>query len=317
MPPTVIIAPVYEDMDSVSELARRLARNPPRDCFVVCIDDGSVGQPTAISALEEAGIQGAVLYLRRNVGHQRAIATGLAWVAEHLPSVERLVIMDSDGEDRPECIPDLLDMLDGGSVDVVVAERGKRAESAGFRFFYLVYRTLFRALAGRKIRFGNFMAMNNLALHRLASMGETGLHVAGSVLVSRLRWQGRAIDRGKRYAGQSKMGFVSLVLHGFKAFMVFAEDVLVRVGVACLLVAGTSVVGMGAAVILKSLGIATPGWFSVALGVLVLMFMQTGAIALMTLMMAGIMRGQTVLPIDHRRLIARIVRTNQTASDEP
>ena len=67
------------------------------------------------------------------------------------------------------------------------------------------------------------------------------------------------------------MNFVGLALHGFKALMVFAEDVLVRVGIACALIAGLSVVGVLAAVLLKVMGFSTPGWFSVALGILVLM----------------------------------------------
>jgi hypothetical protein len=41
---------------------------------------------------------------------------------------------------------------------------------------------------------------------------------------------------------------------------------------------------------LKLVGFATPGWFSVALGVLIIIFLQTGALALMTLILTGIVR---------------------------
>ena len=58
-----------------------------------------------------------------------------------------------------------------------------------------------------------------------------------------------------RYAGQSKMNFVGLALHGFKALMVFAEDVLVRVGIVCALITGLSVVATAAAVVLKAIGV--------------------------------------------------------------
>ena len=76
--------------------------------------------------------------------------------------------------------------------------------------------------------------------------------------------------------------------------MVFAEDVLVRVGIACALIATLSVIGAIAAIMLKLLGFSTPGWFSVALGILVLMLLQTGALALMTLMLTGVIRSGTV-----------------------
>jgi len=131
--------------------------------------------------------------------------------------------------------------------------------------------------------------------------------VAGCVLASKLRVATRALDRGPRYAGQSKMNFVGLALHGFRALMVFADDVLVRVGIACSGVAVLSLVGSAVAIMLKLLGFATPGWFSVALGILLLMFLQTGAITLMTLMLAGVVRGGSTTRFDYRDFIERIV----------
>jgi hypothetical protein len=89
------------------------------------------------------------------------------------------------------------------------------------------------------------------------------------------------------------MNFVGLALHGFKALMVFAEDVLVRVGIACTGIAALSLLAGILAVVLKVVGASTPGWFSIAVGVLVLIFLQTGALALMTLMLTGVMRGGT------------------------
>jgi heme exporter protein D len=73
--------------------------------------------------------------------------------------------------------------------------------------------------------------------------------------------------------------------------MIFAEDVLVRVGIACAVIATLSVLSASLAIFLKLLGYASPGWFSVALGILVLIFLQTGALSLMTLMLTGVVRG--------------------------
>jgi hypothetical protein len=103
------------------------------------------------------------------------------------------------------------------------------------------------------------------------------------------------------------MNFVGLALHGFRALMVFAEDVLVRVGIACTLVAGLSILGSLAAILLKIVGFTTPGWFSVALGILLLVFLQTGALTLMTLMLAGIVRGGSVASIDYRSFVDEII----------
>jgi polyisoprenyl-phosphate glycosyltransferase len=112
------------------------------------------------------------------------------------------------------------------------------------------------------------------------------------------------------------MNFVGLALHGFKGLMVFAEDVLVRVGAACALVAGLSLVASAAAIVLKSIDIATPGWFSVALGILILVFLQTGAITLMTLMLTGVMRGAAILPVDYRQVVKKVHGSNPDLTHE-
>jgi hypothetical protein len=227
-------------------------------------------------------------------------------MAEH----QRVVVMDSDGEDLPSTIPDLLKALESASVDVAVAQRKSRVETFRFKAFYAVYKRFFGLMTGRSISFGNFMALKPAAVRRLASMQELPIHVAAAVLASKLRLSICPLHRGPRYAGQSKMNFVGLVLHGFKGLMVFAEDVLVRTGIASGLIASLSVLGGVSAIVLKIIGLSTPGWFSVALGLLVLMFLQTGALALMTLMLTGVMRSNVITPIQQYHLyIEREMRT--------
>jgi hypothetical protein len=293
----LIVTPVYEDLDASSQLFEHLAQQFGSDVFVVAVDDGSVRQPLTSATLANQGVAGVVLTLRRNVGHQRAIAIGLSYVADFIGANDTVVVMDSDGEDLPGSIPSLLDVLTSPEVDVVVAQRRSRVESLRFKLFYAIYKRLFRLLTGRAISFGNFMALKPDAVRRLAAMQETTIHVAGAVLASKLRTALCPLDRGPRYAGQSKMNFVGLALHGFKGLMVFAEDVLVRVGVSCALIAAACLLGVAMAIMLKVIGFSTPGWFSVALGILVLMLMQTGALSLMTLMLTGVVRSGSVASV--------------------
>ena len=290
----VVVTPVFEDAEASGRLFRELVAALGDRVFVVAVDDGSIREPVAVESLSAAGIEGVVLTLRRNVGHQRAIAIGLGYVAEQLGPDQRVVIMDSDGEDLPSTIQNLLGALDSPQTDVVVARRRSRVETFRFKAFYALYKQLFGLMTGRSISFGNFMALKPQAVRRLVAMQELSIHVAGAVLASRLRVATCPLDRGPRYAGRSKMNFVGLALHGFKALMVFAEDVLVRVGIACAAIAALSVAGSVLAIGLKLAGFATPGWFSIALGILLLMLVQTGALALMTLMLTGVVRGGTV-----------------------
>lgn len=307
---TVVVTPVFEDVEASSRLFLELAQVFGKDVFVLAVDDGSVKQPVTPDAIEKAGLDGTVLRLRRNVGHQRAIAIGLSWTADRLTDNQRVVVMDSDGEDLPETIPTLLEALAPDDVDVVVAQRRSRVETVMFKTFYVFYKAQFEFLTGRKISFGNFMALKPAAVRRLVSMQETTVHVAASVLASKLRTKVQPLDRGPRYAGQSKMNFIGLALHGFRALMVFAEDVLVRVGIACMIIAGLSVVGAVLAVILKILDSSSPGWFSIASGILFVLFLQTGTLTLMTLMLTGVVRsGNVVTAIDYSDFVEKELST--------
>lgn len=305
-PPLVLVTPVYEDVEASSRLFHELKRALGDEVYVVAVDDGSVRQPVESASIAAAGLNGAVITLKRNVGHQRAIAVGLGYVADHLPDAPRVVVMDSDGEDVPASIRALVKPLESDEIDVVVAQRKSRVETLRFHAFYVAYKWLFSVLAGRRISFGNHMALKPPAVRRLATMPELGIHVASAVLLSKLRLATCPLDRGPRYAGQSKMNFVGLALHGFRGLMVFAEDVLVRVGTVCALVAALSVLGSAAAVVLKLFGYATPGWFSIALGILLLVFLQTGTLTLMTLMLTGVVRSNSLVPIDYQLLVDRV-----------
>jgi hypothetical protein len=306
----IVVTPVYEDVQASARLFRELNSQFGDSLFVVAVDDGSVAQPLPLSNLTDAGVEGVILQLRRNVGHQRAICIGLAYVAEHMHPDQRVVVMDSDGEDVPATIPPLLDALHPETVDVVVAQRKSRVESLRFKAFYAVYKSFFKVMTGRPISFGNFMALKARAVKRLVVMQELSIHVAGAVLASKLRLRLLQLDRGPRFAGQSKMNFVGLALHGFKALMVFAEDVLVRVGLACAGIAALSFLAASLAVGLKLIGLSTPGWFSIALGILVLIFLQTGALALMTLMLTGVVRsGAIASPQSYSDFVDQVLAT--------
>lgn len=306
----IVVTPVYEDVQASARLFHELNSQFGDSLFVVAVDDGSVAQPLPLSNLTDAGVDGVILQLRRNVGHQRAICIGLAYVAEHMHPDQRVVVMDSDGEDVPATIPPLLDALRAETVDVVVAQRKSRVESLRFKAFYAVYKSFFKVMTGRPISFGNFMALKARAVKRLVVMQELSIHVAGAVLASKLRLRLLQLDRGPRFAGQSKMNFVGLALHGFKALMVFAEDVLVRVGLACAGIAALSFLAASLAVGLKLIGLSTPGWFSIALGILVLIFLQTGALALMTLMLTGVVRsGAIASPQSYSDFVDQVLAT--------
>jgi hypothetical protein len=305
--------PVYEDRPSATELIRNLASNCSITPYIVAIEDGSLRNPLDTSSISDAGLTGEILYLARNMGHQRAIATGISYVAMNFDA-DVVVIMDSDGEDRPESIGALIEVLKGQDVDAVVARRRKRSEKLSFRVFYVVYRMIFQLLTGRTIRFGNFTALSPRAVRRLAAMQELWVHFAASLMVSRLRIGAVATDRGVRYAGNSQMNFVSLSLHGLRSIMVFAEDVLVRVGMFCTVLAGAASALLLLTLLLKLIGFATPGWFSTASGILIVILMQAGILMFTTLMVSGIVRSSP--PLTHAQIDLLVDRIEKVSTVE-
>ncbi len=296
----VIVTPVFEDVEAASRLFVELRETLGNEVVVVAVDDGSTHEPLGTEPIRDAGLDGVVVRLIRNIGHQRAIAVGLGYASEHYPDLP-CVVMDSDGEDVPASVPLLIDELERSGVDAVVAQRRNRSESWKFQLFYAVYKRIFGALTGRNISFGNFMILKPAAVRRICAMPETWIHLAASVLVSRLRVLRLPIDRGSRYVGSSKMNFTGLALHGFRAITVFAEDVMVRLGAFCAFVGAMSIVGIIASIALKVAGMTSPGWFSVALALLTIMLIQTGALALISLFVTG--RSNNLLAVQYSRMI--------------
>lgn len=304
--PFVVVAPVYEDIESANRLFSELKNEFRGLVTLIAVDDGSIHEPLSIDSISGFNSSSVILVLKRNLGHQKAIAVGLSYAAEFF-SDQPIIIMDSDGEDLPINIPILLDQLSlNDGIDAVVATRKSRIESFRFQFFYKIYKLIFKIATGRQINFGNFMALSPGAASRLVVMQELWIHIAASVLISKLRLKSIPMDRGSRYSGSSRMNFIALALHGFRALMVFAEDVFVRIGLFCALIATISMILIPIPLILKLTGHATPGWSSVLIGVFLLIFIQTGTLTLLTLLLTGLIKGNGITDSDYKIYISRI-----------
>lgn len=293
---TIILLPVYEDSDSCVKLVKEIELIFGVNIHIILVDDGSIKKPLNPVDFKNLKIQHTIIKLVKNVGHQLAIGVGLCYVNQNFLKYEKLIIMDSDGEDSPSSAKQLNQKLGSEGADIILAQRKERKDSLNYKIFYIFYKFIFRLLTGRSISFGNFMVLKKHAVERLVCMPEILIHVAASVIKSKLRVKLLPLNKAERYSGVSKMNFNSLVLHGFKAIMIFAEDVLIRVGISCFLMAALCFVGILSAITLKYIGYATPGWFSVALGILVIIVLQTGALSLMTLMLTGFFSGTRDLP---------------------
>ncbi len=129
----LILIPVYNDWNSVRLLLPHLDKALAYGKLqgeVAIIDDGSSTQPppTLVETSFEAVTACTVVTLRMNLGHQRALAVGLAW-AEALRDSPLIAVMDGDGEDTPEDLVRLIESCRGSSPPrIVFAGRTKRSE---------------------------------------------------------------------------------------------------------------------------------------------------------------------------------------------
>lgn len=280
----VILIPVYNDLASLETLVRNLEimlmAETGKEFSMLVVDDGST-QPVRLPASRLFTIH--ILHLYRNTGHQKAIAIGLAHI-HHNISCDSVLIMDGDGEDRPEDAAALLKTASHNPCHILLARRRSRQEGISFRIFYLFYKFLFRWLTGQQIAFGNFAVIPKDMLDRLVYYSEIWSHLSAAILKSRLGFMAIPVDRGSRYTGSSKMNFTSLVLHGLGAIAVFLEQVASR-----LLVFSFTLIIASIIIIFIIIGIryftdlAIPGWASTILSSMLIVLLQGFLLSLFTI----------------------------------
>lgn len=317
----VVLTPVLDDWAAARELLSRLdAAFAGRDdtVSVLLVDDGSTQPPAADFGagphrrLREIG----VITLKKNLGHQRALAVGLCHVAEKVPC-DAVVVMDSDGEDDPSDAPRLVAQLESSlqasssATPVIFAERTKRSESFGFRLGYQGYRLLHYVLTGRGIRFGNFSVIPRSRLAALTVEPMLWNHYAASVVASRQPVATMPSHRGTRFAGKSHQSFVKLVIHGLSALSCYNETIGVRMLlIACVLL----VLSVAGIIVTLGLRVAThlplPGWTSLFAGILLIFLFQVITLASnFTMQIISLRSAQPFLPArDYAWYIDRVER---------
>lgn len=227
-----LVCPIYNDWISFGILLSnldQLFKDSELDVKVYAINDGSHIQPDLnllpptpnLSKLE-------MINLVANVGHQRAIMIGLCDLAGR-SDFDVVVVMDCDGEDKPEDILALLKAYQSRSTSIVVAQRAARSEGGVFKFFYSIYKSLFKFMTGQAIDFGNFCLIPRGLLPRLIHLPESWNHMAAAIVRSGMPIVRVPTQRGTRYAGTSNMNFMSLTIHGLGAISVFIETLLMRI----------------------------------------------------------------------------------------
>lgn len=303
-----MLVPIFNDWASAAQLLidlDRVAAKREESYSVVMVNDGSTepGEITPESLRSLRNLRRVQLvHLVSNFGHARAIAVGLGTVADR-EDIDAIVVMDADGEDRPEDVGRLIDAAIDKQDTVIAAHRAERSEGLIFRASYAVYKVLFRILTGSQISFGNFCLLPRTLVKKLVYVPELWSHLAACILKSRLPLEKIPTSRGTRYFGTSKMNLVSLIQHGLGAIAVYLETVLVRIllGFVAFFAAvfGGMLVVVGVRV---ATDLAIPGWASTVFGVLSILLVQSTVFSILLVFTSLKSRVTTIsLPALHYR----------------
>jgi len=276
----IILMPVFNDWETVSLILPALDReltNGGLRAQVLIVNDGSMTPaPSGLGSISFTAIASIdVLVLRRNLGHQRAIAVGLAFV-EANRQCQAVVVMDSDGEDDPRDVPRLVrECIAAENQKIIFAERTRRSENLIFRMLYHLYRLGYFLLTGIHVRVGNFSVIPAGMLPRLVAVSELWNHYAAATYKARLPIALLPTRRSLRLAGHSRMNFVALVVHGLSAMAVFGDRIGVRLLIVVAIAMGLAIGALIAVVCIRLFtSLAVPGWATYVSGFLLMMLIQ-------------------------------------------
>jgi polyisoprenyl-phosphate glycosyltransferase len=312
----IIVTPVYNDWQSLQLLTDEiagLARAHDLKIHLIAVDDGSALPSDLHAGKWTRRLDLQIVRLTRNLGHQRAIAVGLAFASDmnkHAP----VIVMDCDGEDQPTDIPRLLDAYRNDGSKIIFARRERRSENMLFRAFYFFFKLLFTVLTGRRISFGNYSLLPPESLKRIVHLQEIWNHFPAGVMHSSLQWTTIPTSRGRRYAGTSRMNFVNLVLHGLSAVSVYVEVVYVRLIFMSLVVMGLDVIGFLVLVYIRFFTpLAIPGWAtSVAVGLTVIMIQAMLFLGLLSFIILSYRSVKMFIPaVDYKDYLLSVERVRK------
>ncbi|CAG5012027.1 putative glycosyltransferase YkoT [Dyadobacter sp. CECT 9275] len=310
----VIIIPQFNDWEALNLLIQKINEDLRPEIIentsLLIVDDCSSKDRTQ-PFTRFIGKDIKLLTLYRNLGHQKAIAIGLSYVAENM-DCDQVIVMDADGEDAPSDINKLVTKSLEEPDKIIFAERNKRTEGFLFRFFYIIYKLAFKLLTGKVITFGNFSLVPKNRLKNLVRVSEIWNNYPGGVIRSRIPYSSVLTDRATRLAGNSKMNFVSLILHGLSAISVMVDTTAVRILIFSIFMSGLAVAFIVFIIFLKLIGNATPGWASTLGSTLMILMLQSFLISLFLVFMVLQYRSQQhFIPAVHYRDFVEKVETFQ------
>ncbi len=226
----IILIPVFNDWESLNKLLGEINENIQSfkeinfECLIV--NDASTIQPTELKKPSNFwSIE--LLNMKENRGHARCNAFGIRYVFKN-KEFDNLILMDGDGEDRPEEIKSLIEKVKEDPSSSVVAKRVKRSEGALFRLLYQIHKFITFVFTGQNINFGNYSLLTRNDVEKLHTKTSLWSSFSGSVKKNLKPLNEINSIRGQRYFGPSQMSLLKLIIHSLSIIAVFKYQVFLR-----------------------------------------------------------------------------------------
>ena len=226
----IILIPVFNDWDSLEKLLGEIDETVKdiKNIFIECLivnDASTIISPQFIKPKNIKKIN--ILDMKENRGHARCNAFGIRYVNEN-EEFDNLILMDSDGEDRPIELKLLIEKIIENPNISVVAKRIKRSEGPFFRFLYSLHKIITFVFTGQKINFGNYSCLTKSDVSKIFNKASLWSSYSGTFKKNINDFNEINSTRGKRYFGPSKMSLYNLIIHSFSIIAVFKLQVLIR-----------------------------------------------------------------------------------------
>ena len=222
-----ILIAVYNDWSSLdillAEIYKKLDQTVWKNYEVYIVNDAST-----IEIPEKIKRKTKIINLFNNIGSQGAISIGVKYIQKKIDDMTHLLIMDSDGEDKPEDIVRLLDECKINENKIVFARRQKRRESILFRALHFTYKKIFKMLIGKDLDFGNFSCMTKANLNKIVNINNLQTHYSASILRSKIPFSKIDCEKGFRIEGSSKLNFWKHFAHALMSLSVFVDLIAIK-----------------------------------------------------------------------------------------
>jgi polyisoprenyl-phosphate glycosyltransferase len=257
-----VVCPMFREEATVEQFHARLAAalegvSPPVRYEAIYVDDGSDdASAEKVRGLSSDDDRVKLVQLSRNFGHQLAITSGL----DHATG-DATVVIDTDLQDPPEVIPELVARWREG-FDVVYAQRRTReGETLAKRVVSVVGSELIRRIAEVEIppNTGDFRLMTRRVVDHVVALNEAHGFLRGLVALVGYRQTSVLYDRDARAAGDSKYNrFVGSILIGMNGIVSFSRYPLHVISLLGVLLSGGAFLFAVAYFAAKVAGVAFP-----------------------------------------------------------